>query len=761
VLNRISDSVVRYPWLYIAAFIVATVFFAAQTPRIEVDATIESMLPEDLPTRKNLNKIEDLFGGTDMMIVVISTDDILQPATLKRVKKLSNRMQGLKEIDAVVSPFTIMDVETEGDVLILHPAVRRIPSSNEQRENLRQKIRENENVYGVFISKNFRHVAVAGFQSKDATDEVVLEKVQELIRQVPGKERVILGGTTFSREMLGRDIKKDLGKFVPIGFGVTLIFLFVCFRQLRGVLLPTIVTVMSIIVTMGLIPIFGWKIQMVTIILPVFMIAVANNYGIHVLSRYQEDNLAGTERSSRELAKMGIQAMTAPIVLTGITTAVGVLCLHAHVIVSAQQMGTLAACGVLFALLGSLLFIPAVLAVIPRSKSMYVNPNREGEQAFTLVRVLQWAALAATRHPRAILITTGLLIVPIALGIKFIVVENSPVSYYASNSPVVISTNLIDKQLGGSLGISVIAEGDIKSPAVMKKIDALEKHMESIPHVEYVMSIAKVVKQINQALNDKNKEFYSIPDSREVIAQYLLLYGMAGNPTDLDKLVDFPYKHAHIFTRVNGNKSALSKEVIEDLENYIRNEKDTPFTTIGGFGELVSELSDYVIRGQFMSLVLAMVLVGILVMMLFGSFVAGLIALIPLGLAMLFLFGLMGYLGIELNIATAMLSSIMIGVGVDYTIHFLWRYRVERRKGVSAIDAVKITLTTSGRGIVFNALSVMVGFAVLILSTFLPVRFFGILVVICISACLLGALIVLPVICLVVRPRFLEPVQDP
>ena len=146
-------------------------------------------------------------------------------------------------------------------------------------------------------------------------------------------------------------------------------------------------------------------------------------------------------------------------------------------------------------------------------------------------------------------------------------------------------------------------------------------------------------------------------------------------------------------------------------------------------------------------------------MILFRSPIAGIIAAIPLALSILILFGLMGLFYIELNIATAILSSIMIGVGVDYTIHFLWRYREERKNGLDYVEAVKATLTTTGRGIIFNAFSVIVGFTVLLFSSFLPVQFFGFLVVVSILACLIGALVLVPALCLILKPKFLEPVK--
>jgi len=157
------------------------------------------------------------------------------------------------------------------------------------------------------------------------------------------------------------------------------------------------------------------------------------------------------------------------------------------------------------------------------------------------------------------------------------------------------------------------------------------------------------------------------------------------------------------------------------------------------------------------SLFLAIFVVSIMLMILFRSFFAGIISIIPLGMAMMILFGLMGIMGIELNIATAMLSSIMIGVGIDYTIHFLWRYKEERQNGLDYHEAVKKTLITTGRGITFNALSVIIGFSALLVSNFLPVRFFGFLVFVSILACLIGALIFIPALCIVLKPKFLEP----
>jgi hypothetical protein len=180
-------------------------------------------------------------------------------------------------------------------------------------------------------------------------------------------------------------------------------------------------------------------------------------------------------------------------------------------------------------------------------------------------------------------------------------------------------------------------------------------------------------------------------------------------------------------------------------------------TRIGGYGLITADLADLVVKGQVTSLLIALGVVILLLAIMFRSVSAGFIAALPLAFSMIILFGWMGYLGVKLDIATALLSSIMIGVGVDYTIHFLWRYKSERGKGLIPVDAVFKTLTTTGRGISFNALSVILGFSALPFSVFLPIKVFGFLVMVSIFSCLVGALIIIPALVLIFKPAFLEP----
>lgn len=755
--SSFADAVVRFRWAVIGLFIALTVFLGLQLRRIEMDTELKNQLPADLPTRVNLAKIEELFGGTDMAMIVMSTDDILKPKTLERLKKLSGKMERIGEFERIISLATAKNLKVDFGEMVVEPALNKIPKTDAEREELRKRLKQNPLVYGNLVSKDFKHAVLIGFLHPKASDEALIGKLKALIQQNPGPEETLIGGMPVTRVSLTTDMRRDIRRFLPVGLVMMLVFLLFAFRQARGVLLPFAMTVMAIIGVMGLIPLFGWKVHTVTIMLPVILLAVANNYGIHLLARYQEQNAPGTEITSPELARRGIIALTRPILATGFTTMAGLLSLLSHLIIPAKQMGVLAACGVAFAMVGSLAFIPAVLAVLPRAKPIAVATGSPDASNSMLERTLSSLGRGVARHPRPILLGFVLSSVVIGLGATRIVVDTNPLSFYEKSEPIWRSTQLLNKHLGGWAGVSVVVEGDIKDPKVLKQMDALEQHLKKNPLVGTTTSIAQVMRKMNQVMHDGDPKYDRIPETRELVAQYLLLYSMSSAPEDFEKLVDFPFKHAQVMAKVTDSGTRAATEVLDYTREYVSAHAGGPIKMVGGFLEVMADMVHHIVWGQIVSMALAGVLCALVVAVLIRSVVGGVIAVLPLLLALAALFGVMGFFGIELNLVTALLSAIMIGVGVDYSIHFLWRYRDEREEGLGPEQAVERTLTTTGRGIVFNALSVVVGFAVLVISAFYPVRFFGLLVAISILASLVGALVVLPALVLVLRPKFLEP----
>jgi hydrophobe/amphiphile efflux-3 (HAE3) family protein len=603
------------------------------------------------------------------------------------------------------------------------------------------------------VSEDFTMAAIAATISNSELEEQILADVDSIILANPGTATIFTGGLPYIRKAILHDVRRDGLLLIPLALVIMLLFLWFAFREWKGMVLPFTVVAMSIAVAMGMAPLLGWKLSVISLIVPIMLIAVANDYGIHMIAMYQEVLGKGESRSMPEVVKEVTRRLRKPIIFTGLTTVAGVLGLLTHSIIPARQVGAMTAVGVALAIILTLFMIPAWLSMLKPGNRRPLKPG--SDRAGWLEKALVKASSVITRHPGRVLIISSALTLVFAIGISFVRVDSNNENFFPAKHPVKVASKLINSGFGGSQSISVMVEGDIKDPVLLKKLERWTNNINEIKGVGHVYSISEVIKEMSKGLYDPDEEGYnSIPATRDGVAQLLELYNMSGDPEDFEKLVDYDYSKAHMMIRLSNPENTIIKEVISKIENLA--EKDGTEITVGGYAYIMAEFANRIVRGQVSSLVFALVVVFILLAIIFKSVKGGLISVLPIIASVIFLLGFMGISGISLNPATALLSSIMIGVGVDYTIHFIWRYKAEL-KNMSYNEAVQKTLINTGRGIVFNALSVMVGFSVLIFSGFTSIRFFGYLVLISIGVCLISALFVVPSLMIIFKPDFVEP----
>ena len=674
-MKKIAQFAIRYRWLVIIAFLGITLFMTAQLKKAHFNTDLETYLPEDMPARVHQNKIEDIFGGTDLLMIVVKNDDVINKKTLKRVKSFSQEMKKIKGIEKVMSLFETKQVRNEEDAMMVDPAVRKMPRNTDDVATIKKELKENDMVYGSVVSEDFTSTAIIGMLEPNASDKVVVAQVEELLKKYPGAEETMLAGTPYLRVMNGRNMQSDISKLLPLGILIMLIFLLISFRQFRGVWLPTIVVFISIFISLGFIPLLGWDFTVVTIILPVLLIAVANDYGIHMFSHYQDDNAPGNNISKKEISIRMVTSLGKPIVIAGITTIGGLLCMLGHILIPAWQMGILGAIGIAVALLASLLFVPAISSLIPKPKPVATPANTENNPGL-LNKTLLFISNLVTQKPRATIYGLLALTLLIASGIFKLSINSNPSRMYPEDDPAQISSNLVCDELGGFFPLSIVFEGDIKNPELLKRIDETEKKIKAMPEVGTTQSIARVTRQIGRALNNEGEPLYDkIPDTYNAVSQYFELYMMSGDPDDLEKMVDFNFEKAMILVLFKEMDTPIMRKSVKKIKEMLKD--DPNVKNIGGVADVFCEMDTRIVNGQFSSLAMALLVVFIVLIISFRlrSLKGAILQLIPLVMAILILFGIMGYAGIELNFTTALLSSIMIGVGIDYTIHLVWRYR--------------------------------------------------------------------------------------
>ena len=746
-----SEWVIRWAWPIIIVFSVGSLLFLIPLRHVEIDPEIKNQLPPDMLSRRNVQAIEQRFGGSELVMIVLQAEDVLAPSTLQRVRKLSEALARVPMISRVTSPFTIPEIAGGDDgMMTVQPAIAAVPETPEAREALRARLRANPLVAGNVLARDFSAAAVIGTLSSAAKDRETSSAVRAVLDGAPGPEKVLVGGMPEIRQRVSDDIRSDIRRFAPIGLAVMLGFLFFALRQARAVFIPFSVQLLAIVVSLGLIPVLGWKIQMVTVTLPVMLLAIGNDHTVHLVARYQDENQPGRNASAAQLTVRVLRELAFPMLTAGITTVAGFLCLLTHVVIPAAQLGILASVGLGFVMIAAVSFAPAMLAKLPLAKPIRSqNPS----ESTWLDRGLEKNARFVLRHKRWMVAASVLFTLLASAGLPRLEVDTNPINYYPASAPVAATARAIGDHFGGSTEISVMVEGDIQDPALVGKLDALERELRAMPQVGHTLSIAQIVRTMNRAVTGAD----AIPSEREGIAQLFLLYSLGGKPEDFERLVDFDYRHALLTARVRSLSTGQISAVVDRIQAFARRELPGTRVTVGGFGAVFAELVGVIVEGQTSSLILSFVLVFLLNALGFWSLAAGAWSMLPLAIAVPALFGLMGTFGIELNIVTAMLSSIMIGVGVDYTVHFLWRFREERQNGLGPEEAAHAALTSVGRGIVFNALAVVLGFSILFFSNFLPVRFFGFLVTVSISICMLAAMVLMPPLMVSLDPRFARP----
>lgn len=754
-MSKLFKLLLNYPRTIIACSIFTTLLFLWQIPDLQLDPSVKAMIAKDNPVIVNMDMIDSLFTGSEIVIVGIKSDSLLSKHTLTKFEALHDSLENIEQFIQVFSLYNARDIISTEDGFVVENFLEEYPTTAEEIKELKVKLRENDLVYGNMVTEDFRGMAfICQLSSSFDYDEYVLKnQIIKLKEQFEGPEEFYYSGMPVIRAAISKNMQTDMKTLMPYGIFLMIILLSLSFRSWLGVFMPLSVVIISVIWTFGMMSLLGIKLVFVGVIIPIMLIAIANDYGIHLIAHYYEYTKLNSELSKAEIIRKTLRKLRTPIFIAGLTTIIGFLSLMGHVLPRIKELGWLVSFGILVAFVMSLLFIPAALLVANRPKFLSQEHSLDKMNRF----LHGWGKIFINFRRPFLLITAAVLIF-VGLGIQRIVVDTDPDHYYDEDNPIRINNNAITEMFGGATQISIRVNGDIKEPEILRKIDQVATHLEKNPLVSRTVSIVDQIKKMHCAFHGGKKEFEVIPNNRQLIAQYLFLYSLTGDESDFDQFIDdidYP-ENAHLIVRLKNIKTSQIVEMVEDTEDYIRANLFGVPITLTGAAALIGELAKMIVRGQMISLSVSLVVIFIIMTLIFRSFVGGLLSIIPLGTAIILVFGLMGYLNIELNIATAMLTSIMIGVGVDYTVHFLWHLREHIRSGQEMEEAIYTTLRISGKGIVFNALSVIIGFTVLTLSVFLPVYFFGFLITLSISMCLFGSLALLPAIVSWINPKFLH-----
>ena len=748
----------HYPRTIIAGVFFFTLLILWKVPGLEIDPGLRSLVPRDHPTVQNMELAEDLFSGSEIVVIAIETDSLLSERTLTKFSALQDSLEAMNLISRTASIYSQKHIVPDDGGFGIEPLFDDIPSDSTGRALLLQTLHEG-GVIGNLVSEDLKLMCfIAQIEASLDFDEIEFrEELFRIIEEFEGPERIHLASPVISSAESINNVKRDLRTFTPIALGLMIFLLLLSFRSWAGIFLPLLVVAFSILWTFGLMAWLDLSVPIIGGLIPIMLIAIANNYGIHIISHYFEYTVMDQELTRAAILRRTMSKLGMPIFLAGTTTIVSFMSLMSHELSKVREIGLLVSFGIGIAFLLSLFLIPSILILVPRPA--YLSKRK----SMLLVNefLVSWGRFF-TKYRVPFLVTLFIVVALFSLGIRDITIDTVPDHFFPKNSKIRIANQVISRAFGGSTQLNILIEGDIYDPSVLSHIDKLTDHVKQQNEtVTSTYSITDIIKKMHFAFNNGNYDSLKIPEDRELITQYMFLYSLTGDDDDFNLILDDPDEpsYTQVFIRIGEVHTEELMALVDDTEDYIHAHyyDDRPIKPmLSGPAALLGAVSHLVVRGQIISLAYASIIIFVIMSFVFRSLVGGILATLPMALSVLLIFGVLGNFGIPLNMTTSLLTCILVGVGVDYSVHFLWHLREHIREGDTLEDAIANTMKVSGKGILFNGISVVVGFSVLMYSVFMPLKAFSVLIMASIAFCLIGGLAILPAMVSLIDPKFLS-----
>ncbi len=738
-MNKLAKGIVKLKWLIIIAVVALTAFFGYQLKDLKIDADVINSLPDDDSTAVLFTNIGNKYGGNTMGMVILQADNVFNTKVLEDVKQITNTIKYIDGISTVTSLTDVLDIKNADGGIEIGKLIDEydIPRTKQKLDSLKTYI-FSKDMYGSIVSEDGTSTLVMFTLLDNADKQAVAKEIKEKIIKLNLPEKISFGGMPMMMNEISSLMMLDLRNLIPITFIIIMLILLLSFMSARGVILPLLTASISIVWVLGIMQILGYKLNLVSTNIPVILLAVGSAYTIHVINRINETK----EKNRKKALISAVAYITIPVFLSGITTVFGFMSfIFGAYLTMIRDFGMFTSIGVAFALLISVVFIPALISAFSMFKTpKSIHKRHKSEDTFIGKMLLTPFSNLIVKHPKYITVAWIALMAISIWGIFNIKTSVNYAEYLPKDNPTRVTEDIMQKKFGGSLPVFVVFKGDMQSPEVLKKMIETENYMKQYPDISTTQSVADLIEQMNDVMGEGKK----IPDEQDKIEQlWFLLDGQDIMPQfvadDLDEGII-----QSMFASVSTEDA---EKFVKYMNKYIKtNSTDDCQITLTGIPSVYIKLNSSLIRSQFSSLSIAILLVILIVALILRSFSKGIYAAVPIIATIIILFGFMGATGIALNIATVLVASVVLGMGVDYSIHIITHFSHKFDEVKNINEAIKDSIMISGKAIIINVVSVASGFLVLMFSHIIPIQNFGLLVALSMIGAGVGALTLLPVI---------------
>ena len=757
----------------------ACAYFASQA---RFDNSFEAYFDTDDPAYVAYNQFREDFGSDEISYILYEAPGLPHgPFNLEVMRKIASLTEMLEEVPFVKEVTSLANVEyVEGvpDGLEIHDLLENFSGGQQELLEIREKVLAKPLYVGGLVSREGNYAAIIIDMDRSSVDpleeirldpeggdaldnlypQVTYHAIEELLAR-PEYEGIVFHhvGDVPLNATYNEISSSESGKLAAITFGVITLLLLAFFRRPIGIVGPLAVVVLSVMVSIGLVGLLGWRLDLMFIMLPTVLIVVGIADSVHIIAEFRAYHAELGDR--RKAARRTLYLVGTPCLLTSLTTAAGFVSMSVAPIKSISHFAVYSAVGVVVAFLLSVTLLVVFLSFgrrrLPSEASEAEKVQAKGGRLFHAA--LAGLARFDIRHRRAIIALFAGIFVVSALGIARLRVDSNFLNEFSEDEPIRIATEYVDEIMGGTYSFIYLfdsgAPEGIKSPEFLREIERLQAEADRHSHlVKKSYSIVDLLKDVNKSFHEEDPAYYALPETRELTAQYLLLYEMSGGE-ELQDFISSDFARASLELRCKAVETSALAKMADDLDAYLEaHPLSSASINVTGIGALWLKLQVYITRSQIRGFLLAFGAIAALMCFVFQSVKTGLLAMVPNLSPVVLTLGVMGWIDMPLDYVRLMIASVAIGISVDDTIHHMTRFRHEFLRSGSYEQALEASTADVGRALVITSVVLVAGFLVFLLSRLDSMGTFGVLLATTIGVALVADFLLMPALVLTWKP---------
>jgi predicted RND superfamily exporter protein len=719
--------------------------------RLEIDPSTELLLPRGDPGTETYRRAVLDFGDDQVFVVAMECDDVFRADHLRALRRVSDamsRIDGVRSVKSLVRVTTFRYVADQ-DWIEVRPFVEEIPDGPQELAELRRRALADSVFQRTLVSPDGRAAAL-NVSFRQMTDRQFIEadidgRIRAILDAETTPERHFhVSGRPHVKSRMYRSMTRDLAVLIPVGFAVVAAVLGLVAGSPRGVVLPLATVSVAVLWTFGAVACLGRPLTVLSVLLAPTLLAVGSVYGVHVVGRYEEEAAQGG--APADVALRTLEGMRVPVLIAGMTTAVGYAALLVTDVPAVFEIGAFSVLGVASITLLSLAGVPATLALLPvRRGGRDTGFAPAARLGAALDRALNVLAGLSRRRTGAVLLGWLMLSLVAALAVPRIVIDTDYLSFFDADAPVRVEFDAVNRLLAGAVPLYVVLRGPgpgaLREPETLRGIEALQDRIDALPGVSRSHSFVDTLKVLNRAIAADDPAEERVPDTRAAVTELLFMFPKS----DLSRFATVDQSAANLVVRTGEVGSAGIRRLVAGIEASAAGGLPGGLRAeVTGNAVLLNRAADGVARSQPLTVGLAAAAIFALLAAGLRSLRLGLVAMIPNAVPVLLFFGALGLGAAPLSLPTSLIGSVALGIAIDATAHFVVRYRAERAGGAGPEQAAARTGLSVGRPVSIASLMLICGFLAICFSEFATLRQFGYLSAGTLFVCALADLVLLP-----------------